>query len=132
MAKRAKGSGASNAKTANSKPRPKVYKIEVAPAARRELKKLAKKLQRPQFLELTKTIDALAKEPRPHGVEKLADADKIYRVTSGQGSNHRIIYQIRDKAILIIVLKVSDRKEVYREIFKTVKQRIQSIEALLR
>jgi len=54
---------------------------------------------------------ALADEPRPVGVRKLAGADEAYRIRIGQ---YRVIYQIDDRAILVLVLKVGNRKDVYK------------------
>jgi mRNA interferase RelE/StbE len=56
----------------------------------------------------------LEENPRPHGVEKMATKQKLYRVYVGPGKNYRALYQIRDEALLVLVLKVGHRKEVYR------------------
>lgn len=40
--------------------------------------------------------------------------EKLYRVYVGPGKNHRAVYQIRDEILLILVVRVGDRKEVYR------------------
>ena len=42
--------------------------------------------------------------------------DKLYRIYVGRGKNYRAIYQIRDEALLILVVKVGDRKDVYRRV----------------
>lgn len=42
--------------------------------------------------------------------------EKLYRIYVGPGKNYRAIYQIRDEALLVLVVKVGDRKEVYRRI----------------
>jgi mRNA interferase RelE/StbE len=47
--------------------------------------------------------------PRPHGVEKVATKEKIYRVYVGPGKNYRAIYQIQDEVLLVLVVKVGDR-----------------------
>jgi mRNA interferase RelE/StbE len=47
-------------------------------------------------------------------VEKLATKEKLYRVYVGPGKNYRVIYQIQDEVLLVLVVKVGDRKEVYR------------------
>jgi mRNA interferase RelE/StbE len=56
------------------------------------------------------TIDSLSEEPRPSGVEKLSGQEK-YRVRQG---NYRIIYEINDKEVIVVVVKVGHRKNVYR------------------
>jgi mRNA interferase RelE/StbE len=56
-------------------------------------------------------IDALAEDPRPQGIEKLSAEDNLYRIRSG---DYRVIYEIRDAELLILVAKVGHRREVYR------------------
>jgi mRNA interferase RelE/StbE len=58
----------------------------------------------------------LEDNPRPHGVEKLEAKEKLYRVYVGPGKSYRAIYQIRDEVLLVLVVKVGDRKEVYRRV----------------
>jgi len=55
-------------------------------------------------------IDSLADNPRPHGSEKLTDK-KGLRIRVG---NYRIVYDVQDRQLIVEVLKVADRKEVYR------------------
>ncbi|HUT54187.1 MAG TPA: type II toxin-antitoxin system RelE/ParE family toxin [bacterium] len=56
-------------------------------------------------------IDGLADDPRPPGVEKLQGFDDVYRIRSGQ---YRIVYQVEDDVLLVLVVRVGHRKEVYR------------------
>ena len=67
---------------------------------------------------IRRTVNAdllrLEENPRPHGVEKLETREKLYRVCVGPGKNYRAIYQIRDEVLLVLVVKVGNRKEVYR------------------
>jgi len=58
----------------------------------------------------------LEEDLRPHGVEKMETKEKLYRIYVGPGKNYRVIYQIRDEVLLVIVVKVGDRKEVYRRV----------------
>jgi mRNA interferase RelE/StbE len=58
----------------------------------------------------------LEANPRPEGVEKLASREKLYRVYVGPGKNYRAIYQIQDEVLIVLVVKVGDRKDVYRRI----------------
>ena len=62
-------------------------------------------------LRVSRKIDALAQDPRPAGVKKLEGEADIYRVRDG---NFRIIYRIEDRKLLILVLLVGDRRDVYR------------------
>lgn len=58
----------------------------------------------------------LEENPRPHGVEKLATKEKLYRIYVGPGKSYRAIYQVRDEVLLVLVVRVGDRKEVYRRL----------------
>ena len=68
---------------------------------------------------MNRDILRLEENPRPHRVEKLEAKEKLYRVYMGPGKNYRAIYQIRDEALLVLVVKVGDRKEVYRRLKST-------------
>ena len=67
-------------------------------------------------LPLQKRIDTrirvLSENPRPSGIKKLAGDENLYRLRVG---DYRIIYQIQDKALLVLVIKISHRREVYRK-----------------
>jgi mRNA interferase RelE/StbE len=55
-------------------------------------------------------IRALANDPRPPGCEKLSGLER-YRVRQGA---YRIIYEVQDQRLIVLVVKVGDRREVYR------------------
>jgi mRNA interferase RelE/StbE len=55
-------------------------------------------------------IESLADEPRPHGCEKLAGSS-AYRVRQG---DYRIVYTIDDDTIVIEIVRVGHRRELYR------------------
>lgn len=56
-------------------------------------------------------IDSLAVNPRPHGSIKLSGKE-LYRVRQGI---YRIIYQILDKRLVVLILDVDGRKDIYRK-----------------
>jgi mRNA interferase RelE/StbE len=60
---------------------------------------------------ILKRIEALADDPRPVGSEKLSGQER-FRVRQGM---YRIIYEIQNEELMIIVVKVGHRREVYRE-----------------
>jgi mRNA interferase RelE/StbE len=62
---------------------------------------------------LGRRIESLADNPRPQGVKKLAGEDDFYRVRMG---DYRIVYQIRDKSLLVLIVRLGHRSEVYRGI----------------
>ncbi len=73
----------------------------------RELKKLAPKVRQ----ELSAAISALATTPRPDGVTKLSGSKNSYRIRVG---DYRVLYRITDKELLVLVVKVAHRRDVYR------------------
>jgi mRNA interferase RelE/StbE len=83
------------------------YRIEVSATAERQLRKLPGTDQ----VRVIRVIQALSTEPRPPGCRKLAGHDDVFRVRIGR---YRVLYSIEDRRLVIIVLKVGDRKDVYR------------------
>ena len=82
------------------------YQIEFAPHAYRQFKKLERDTQ---MLLLAK-IEYLRTNPRPAGVKKLASVQNLYRIRVG---DYRVVYEIRDRALIIVVVKVGHRRDVY-------------------
>ena len=60
---------------------------------------------------LIRKLEALEENPRPFGVEKLAGPEDLYRIRAG---DWRIVYAIRDSELVIIVIRIGHRREVYR------------------
>jgi mRNA interferase RelE/StbE len=56
-------------------------------------------------------VDALANNPRPDGVKKLEDDENAWRIRVGE---FRILFEIHDAALMIMVVRVAHRREVYR------------------
>jgi mRNA interferase RelE/StbE len=82
------------------------YTVEFAPRAAKAFAALPVATQR----RLAPVIERLSTTPRPNGVRKLQGADDLYRVRSG---DYRVIYQIQDKRLLIAVVKIGHRRDVY-------------------
>jgi mRNA interferase RelE/StbE len=82
------------------------YPIEVAPAAVRQLRKLDRAAQR----RVQAAIELLATEPRPSGAKKLVGGDGEWRVRTG---DYRVVYEIHDTVLLILVVAVGHRREIY-------------------
>jgi len=83
------------------------YSIEFKPAAFRGLAKLGKDAQK----RLARRIAGLARNPRPFGVQKLKGMLDLYRLRVG---DYRIIYQIQDEVLLVLIIQVGHRRGVYR------------------
>ncbi|MBI5018644.1 MAG: type II toxin-antitoxin system RelE/ParE family toxin [Deltaproteobacteria bacterium] len=84
-----------------------VYRVELKPSADKALGKLTWHAQR----RVGERIESLAADPRPPGVEKLAGEDELYRVRVGE---YRVLYSIRDEVLLVLVVRIGHRRDVYR------------------
>jgi mRNA interferase RelE/StbE len=84
-----------------------IYRIEFAKPAAKQLKALSPQEQQ----RIKSKIDALESIPRPDGVVKLSGEDDLYRIRVG---DYRIIYSIQDYQLLILVLKIGHRRDVYQ------------------
>jgi mRNA interferase RelE/StbE len=82
------------------------YKILIKPSAVKELNNIPKK----ELSKITERINSLSNDPRPNGCEKLA-ANKAYRIRQG---SYRIIYTIEDNNLIILMIEVGHRRDVYR------------------
>ncbi len=83
------------------------YAVELTPAAERQLDKLASSAR----TVIAAALAAPASNPRPPGCTTLAGKDNLWRVRVLQ---FRIIYTVVDRRLLVVVVKVGDRKDVYR------------------
>lgn len=84
------------------------YTVEIAPAAKRQIRALPKAAQ----ARVVERLRALAEEPRPRGAKKLqGEAGDFYRVRVG---DYRVVYSVDGKKLEVLVVKVAHRREVYR------------------
>ena len=84
------------------------YRVLIKPSAAREIEAVDQKKDRQRIVA---RILALAKDPRPAGCEKLAGQSARYRVRVGR---YRVVYSIADDQLRVLVVRVADRKDVYR------------------
>lgn len=83
-----------------------VYRIEVTPRALKDLKALPTRERQ----RVAEQIDALKTDPRPTGCKKLQGREDFYRIRVG---DYRVVYQIEDEVLVILILRAGDRKEIY-------------------
>lgn len=81
------------------------YKLVVKASVRKDLKKIPKR----DVKRILSKIEALAINPRGLGCTKLS-GEENYRVRQGM---YRIVYQIRDSQLIVNVIKVGHRSNVY-------------------
>jgi mRNA interferase RelE/StbE len=84
------------------------YDIRIKASATKELSRLGTKKDRQR---LVAAITVLGADPRPAGSEKLVGSDGLYRLRVG---DHRVIYEIRDTELVVVVIKIGHRRDVYR------------------
>ena len=60
---------------------------------------------------LVRRIEMLGEDPRPAGCQKLTGGGDRYRVRQGQ---YRIVYEIREAELIILVVKLGQRRDIYR------------------
>lgn len=83
-----------------------IYVIQISSSAAKDFKKLERSIQR----RVQNAIESLKSEPRPHGVKKLKGADNLWRVRIG---DYRVVYSIEDEQVLVLVIRIRHRRDVY-------------------
>ena len=84
------------------------YRVFIKPSAAKELEAVDSKKDRQRIVA---GIRSLAEDPRPPGCEKLVGADDRYRIRVGR---YRVIYSVGDGELVVVVVRVGHRKDVYR------------------
>ena len=84
------------------------HRIEVAPAAERDLAKLKRRIRKQDLERIRAAISRLADDPRPSGVRKIEGTKWAYRIRVGV---YRIVYEIYDEEELVLLLRVARRRE---------------------
>jgi mRNA interferase RelE/StbE len=83
-----------------------MYEIELSSAAAHDYKKIPNS----EIEHINDAIDQLEINPRPVGYKKLQNRN-AYRVRAG---NYRIIYEINDRELFILVIRIRQRSDVYK------------------
>jgi mRNA interferase RelE/StbE len=86
------------------------YRLVIKRSAAKEIESIRQKKTRQRVVE---RIQGLAKKPRPHGCEKLSGKHQRYRIRQGP---FRILYEIKDDELIVYVVKVADRRDVYKHL----------------
>ena len=85
----------------------KSYSVEISTTAEKQLRKL----NRVELLRVVGAIQQLAHNPFPHGFRKLTGYDDLFRIRVG---TFRVLYSVEKARLVVVVLKVGHRKDVYR------------------
>ena len=82
------------------------YKVYFRESVEKDFNSVPKK----DLVKILRRIEALSKNPRPLGCEKLTGQER-YRVRQGR---YRIVYSVQDESLTVWIVKVGHRKDVYR------------------
>lgn len=85
------------------------YAVQIVATARRQLLGLSDTARQ----RVRIAIRNLAADPRPTGAKLLAgrSAERFWRIRVGE---YRVLYEIRDTELIVVVIRVGHRREVYR------------------
>lgn len=84
------------------------YRVELKASADREMQRLPVEVQK----RLVRALELLAEDPKPVGVVKIQGDDNLWRIRVGA---YRIVYEIHDNRLVVLVLRIAHRKDVYRK-----------------
>ncbi|NGX56725.1 MAG: hypothetical protein K1060chlam5_00971 [Candidatus Anoxychlamydiales bacterium] len=84
-----------------------MYKIKLSKPTIKNLKKIEKS----ELKKIARKIDKLSNNPRPTNAKKLINQKDLFRIRSG---DYRIIYQVKDSILLILVVNIGHRKDIYK------------------
>jgi mRNA interferase RelE/StbE len=83
------------------------YEIIIKPTAEKSLDKIPMPARR----RIVDALERLRNNPRPAGVVKMANVENLWRIRIGV---YRVVYEIHDDRLVVLVLRVAHRKDVYR------------------
>jgi mRNA interferase RelE/StbE len=86
-----------------------VYRVEL----KRQPEKFIRQQDRRIQTQLVAALKKLAENPRPPQAKKLEGMDGLYRIRTG---DYRIVYLIEDDKLIVLVVRIGHRKEIYREL----------------
>lgn len=84
-----------------------MYKVELARDSEKFIRKQNKSLQK----KLVAVLRKLAENPYPPSAKKLKGLNELYRVRVG---NYRIVYHVQNKRLVVLVLRIAHRKDIYK------------------
>ena len=84
------------------------YSLSIKRSASKSLRGIPKKRRE----KITTSIHALVEMPRPPGCKKLSKKKPLYRIRVG---NYRVIYEIRDNVLVVLVIRIAHRSKAYKK-----------------
>ena len=86
-----------------------MYEIQLKREPEKFIRKQSGKIQ----IQIVSALRKLRKDPRSRQAKKLSGLDELYRIRVG---DYRIVYTIREKRLLILVVRIAHRKDVYKKL----------------
>ena len=83
------------------------HEVQFIPAAARQFRKLPLHIRK----RIRESLEKLRTNPRPNSVKKMSGYDDRWRIRVG---DYRVIYQIKDDVLQILIVRVAHRRDVYR------------------
>jgi mRNA interferase RelE/StbE len=84
-----------------------MFRVIIKPSAEKQLDRLPANVRR----RVLDALESLCDQPRPPGCVKLKGEDDVWRIRVG---TYRIVYSIHDDKLIVLVVRVAHRKDVYR------------------
>ena len=85
------------------------FRIEVSATAEKQIRKLRREDQ----IRVLQAIRPLAIDPTPPGSRRVRGYDDVFRIRVG---NYRVLYRIAGRRLVIVILKIGHRREIYRSL----------------
>lgn len=85
------------------------YRIQFTPRAERDFKSLDGSIRG----RIKQRIDSLVENPYPQGIKKIEGEEELYRLRVG---DYRILYQVKGKILLVLIVGIGHRRDIYRRI----------------
>jgi len=86
-----------------------MFEVIIKPAAEKQMDRLPAKVR----ARIVAALEELRTDPRPTGCMKLAGEDALWRIRVGQ---YRVVYKIADESLVLLVVRVAHRRDVYRRL----------------
>ncbi|MBF0132894.1 MAG: type II toxin-antitoxin system RelE/ParE family toxin [Magnetococcales bacterium] len=83
------------------------YRVSIPGRVQKQIDKLPRNI----WLRVRPVIDQLENNPRPHGAKKLSGFPDIWRIRVG---DYRLLYTIEDDRLIVLVIRIGHRREIYR------------------
>lgn len=83
------------------------YRITLAPAAARQLRNFDPQVRR----RIQAALELLSADPRPPAATRLVGGAGEWRIRTG---DYRVVYEIEDEQLLVLVLRMGHRREIYK------------------